>query len=192
MQDIRVGDEVLVRAASGKRQTWMRVWSLGKTGKVGVTPGAWDPISGFAKEQERLFVERGRIMDVRSGTTESKMRTMREVFGRIEEATFRGMGAITDTSAKARADKDAERVVNRKKGYKWKPEKHPGGGGEQIVDMYGIVQGRVRWYDMDDAHPYMDVEADVATPGVRGKPTNLGKFTSVEKAKAAVERELGF
>jgi hypothetical protein len=102
------------------------------------------------------------------------------------------MGAITDTSAKARAAKDAARVAKRKKGYKWEPEDHPDGGGERIVDMYGIVQGRVRWYDMDDAHRYVDVEADVATPGVRGNPTSLGKFTSVEKAKAAVERELGF
>jgi hypothetical protein len=117
------------------------------------------------------------------------MRTMREVFGRIEEATFRGMGAITDTSAKARAAKDAERATKRKGEHTWKDEISKLTGHvstSRLSNKYGDVVGEVRWYNEDGQY-----EASVATPGVRGNPTRIGRFASLEKAKAAVMKELG-
>jgi hypothetical protein len=87
-RDIRVGDEVLVRAASGKRQEWMRVWKIGSTGKVGVQGPALHPITGYAEPPERLFVAADRIVDVRRGAAEGKVaRTMREIFERSEANT---------------------------------------------------------------------------------------------------------
>jgi hypothetical protein len=123
--------------------------------------------------------------------TEERMGTMREVFGAIEEATFRGMGAITDTSAKARAAKDAERAAKRKGEHTWKDERKRGSdhGTQRLYNKYGDVVAEVIWFDIDEGRDKF--AATVATPGVRGNPTEIGRFTSLDKAKAAVEKELG-
>lgn len=116
------------------------------------------------------------------------MSTMREVFESIDEAMFRGMGG-GKSSSDARAKMDKERAAKRSAGHVWKDEPSTEqGGSARLYNKHGDVVGEVRWYDEDRGPKYV---ASVVTPGVRGNPTSLGKFASLEKAKAAVMKELG-
>lgn len=122
---------------------------------------------------------------------EDQMGTMRDVFGRIEEATFRGMGAITNTSANARAAKDAERAAKSKAEYAWRKDpKRDVGGSETLYNAYQDAVAWVSWEDEDDVAPY---DVRVANPdGGCGAVKKIGSgFPSLAKAKAAAERELG-
>ena len=109
------------------------------------------------------------------------MGSMRQLIERIDEAMFRGMGG--GSSADARAKMDADRAAKRKAGHTWKEESSTEqGGATRLSNKYGDVVGEVRWYDDDRGPKYV---ASVATPGVRGNPTKIGKFATLEKAKTA-------
>lgn len=120
--------------------------------------------------------------------TEDRMKTMQDVFEWIDEAMFRGMGG--GSSADARARKDAEKATKRKGEHTWKDEPvGEQGGAARLYNKYGDVVAEVRWYDVDESRS--KYEASVATPGVRGKPTKIGKYPTLSKAKDAAEKELG-
>lgn len=116
------------------------------------------------------------------------MSTMKEVFESIDEAIFRGMGG-GKSSSDARVKIDKGRAAKRSAGHVWKnaPSAEQGGS-TRLYNKHGDVVGEVRWHNEDRGSKYV---ASVATPGVRGNPTSLGKFASLEKAKAAVMKELG-
>jgi hypothetical protein len=100
--------------------------------------------------------------------TEGRMGTMKDVFEAIDEAVARGKGEHT-----------------------WKDERRKGSdhGTQRLYNKYGDVVAEVVWFDIDEGKDKF--VASVATPGVRGNPTQIGRFTSLDKAKASVEKELG-
>jgi hypothetical protein len=123
------------------------------------------------------------------------MGNMKDVFERIEEATFRGMGGGGNASAKARAKMDADRAAKRKEGHKWTvslrtKNDDPGQSNQAVMsDKYDDEKGWVTWWDEDESPTKF--RAETIVPGVRGQAKVIGRFSSLEKAKAAIEKELG-
>jgi hypothetical protein len=106
---------------------------------------------------------------------------------------FRGMGGDRPEAQRGRRDvvaaRDAASAEKRRREHVWKAERgSEQGGAERLYNKYQDVVGEVRWYNIDEGPNRF--EASVATPGVRGNPTILGRYATLDKAKAAVMKEL--
>jgi hypothetical protein len=126
------------------------------------------------------------------------MGTMRQLMERIEEAMFGGAygggKASSRAAAMARDKADAARAAKRRGEYTWNvdlrgKDDDPGASNEATLsNQYGKVAW-ITWWDDDEARDKFRAETTV--PGVRGQSRVIGRFSSLDKAKAAVEKELG-
>ncbi|MFA4971339.1 MAG: hypothetical protein WC683_01915 [bacterium] len=110
----------------------------------------------------------------------------------FEAARFRGMGG--GASAAARDRMDAERAAKRKAEYSWRSDLRGKGDDPRqankatLSSKYSDVAW-ITWWDDDEARDKF--RAETAVPGVRGQTQVIGRFSSLEKAQAAAEKELG-